>query len=231
VFFFFFFFYAWTLCVKPLEGLSTIESLKARWPHISLGIFAGLVLYLLFILKLRSLYGSDLRKVEFKLLRAGTDELQEQIQQDFFTKLVKINFKYIDQYYLQTQEQANKSFALSAFAAVVGLAIIVTGIIMMFLGRIQAAYLTTATGLVSEFISGAFFYLYNRTILKMSEYHQKLVLTQNIGLALKISETLPEAAKVQSQQKLIERLTENINLYLAHPPQDEQRTTAKQQAP
>src|SRR6185312_16701793 len=34
-------------------------------------------------------------------------QLQENLQEDFFTKLVNINFKYIDKYYLQTQVQAD----------------------------------------------------------------------------------------------------------------------------
>ena len=49
-------------------------------------------------------------------------------------------------------------------------------------------YVVTAAGILSEFIAAVFFYLYNKTIQKMREYHQKLVLTQNISLALKISD-------------------------------------------
>lgn len=140
------------------------------------------------------------------------------IEEDFFTKLVKINFRYIDQYYYQTQQQANKSFRLSAVAATVGFGIVIVGIVMMFWGIAQPAYVTTAVGLISEFVSAVFFYLYNRTILKMGEYHEKLVLTQNISVALKIAEGLPEKARIQSQQTLIERLTQDVNLYLSDNP-------------
>ncbi|MFQ2239231.1 TRADD-N-associated membrane domain-containing protein [Aeromonas dhakensis] len=156
-----------------------------------------------------------LRDVDFQLAKHGAEELQESIEEDFFNKLVKINFKYLDQYYLQTQEQADKSFRLTLFACFIGLAIIVTGIVMMFLDKTEPAYVTTAAGILSEFIAAVFFYLYNKTVQKMSQYHHKLVITQNISLALKISQELPDTEKSAAQNKLIDKLTENVNSLLA----------------
>lgn len=156
-----------------------------------------------------------LRDVDFQLAKHGAEELQESIQEDFFNKLVKINFKYLDQYYLQTQEQADKSFRLTLFACLIGLAIIVTGIVMMFMDKTEPAYVTTAAGIMSEFIAAVFFYLYNKTVQKMSQYHHKLVITQNISLALKITQELPNTEKSAAQNKLIEKLTENVNSLLA----------------
>jgi hypothetical protein len=78
----------------------------------------------------------------------------------------------------------------------------------------EAGYVATASGTLGEFIAAVFFYLYNRTITKMGEYHQKLVLTQNVSLALKISEELPEAEQVASRTKLIDYLSKDINLFL-----------------
>src|SRR5262249_26226932 len=151
-------------------------------------------------------------KVENDLINARTEELQQDKKRDFFVDLFQINFRYIDRYYRQTQQQANKSFLISAFASFVGLAIIVVGIVMMFKGETTPAYVTSGAGVVSEFISTIFFYLYNKTIAEMGEYHQKLVVTQNITVALKIAQDIEDGEKKsESQQKLIDRLTENIN--------------------
>ena len=55
----------------------------------------------------------------------------------------------------------------------------------------------------------------NRTVLKMSQYHQKLVITQNISLALKITEDMEDKdAKYESQLKIIDRITDDINKHL-----------------
>lgn len=158
------------------------------------------------------------RRVSVAGLSSKIEQLQDNLEADFFNNLVNLNFKYLDRYYLQTQIQANKSFLVSVVASLVGFAIIITGITMMYLGNTEPAYVTTGTGLVSEFIAAVFFYLYNRTIIKMSEYHQKLVLTQNIALALKISQGLPEPDRVKTQMSLVSSLTTDINNYLTIQP-------------
>jgi hypothetical protein len=180
-----------------------------------LGAFGMAALYALVMITVRQIIGSARRNLEHQITKARAEILKESIEEDFFTKLVKINFRYIDQYYYQTQQQADKSFRLSSVAATVGFGVMITGIIMMFLRITTSAYVTSAVGLISQFISAVFFYLYNRTILKMGQYHEKLVLTQNISVALKIAEGLPGEAKIQAQQNLIDRLTQDVNRYLA----------------
>ncbi|GIC79672.1 hypothetical protein FMO001_43990 [Moritella sp. F1] len=201
--------------MQAIQNVTTeITSVKAI-PVIILGGVTGVLIYGVLVGYIKLLFGVVVSKIDIKLAKEGAEELQEKIEENFFTKLVQINFKYIDQYYLQTQEQANKSFRLAMFACVSGLLIVTVGIVMMFQGKVEPAYVTTATGLLTEFIAAIFFYLYNKTIVKMSEYHQKLVITQNISLALKIAETLPEKERVESQQELIKKLTENVNQFLS----------------
>jgi hypothetical protein len=181
---------------------------------IVVGSFAGAFFYFYFIFSMKTTIASSLRNIKYKLIQSGADELKEKIDDNFFSQLVKINFKYLDQYYLQTQEQAEKSFRLSSAAAIIGLFIVIAGIIMMFFNKTEPAYVTTGAGVISEFIASVFFYLYNRTILKMSQYHQKLVLTQNISLALKITDEMDKETKSKSLELLIDRLSTDINKYL-----------------
>lgn len=178
------------------------------------GSIIGPFIYAYILGAFRFLLSSRLRHIDMELVKSGAIELQENIDQNFFTKLVQINFKYLDQYYLQTQEQANKSFILSAFASITGLIIIIVGIVMMYFEKTTPAYITTSAGILSEFIAAIFFYLYNKTILKMSQYHQKLVLTQNISLALKITDEMEPIEKNKAYALLIDRLTTDVNKYL-----------------
>jgi hypothetical protein len=185
-----------------------------KWLGVPVGAVSGLALYVAFVTMLRDVVRTQLRQLDRDLATAGVETLQEGLEEDFFTKLVKINFKYIDQYYLQTQSQADKSFTLCAAVAVAGFLVVGTGVVLMFRGQIQPAYLTAASGVLTEFVAAVFFYLYNRTILKMSEYHRKLVLTQNISVALKIAEGLPEPDRTRVQEQLVLRLSENVNALL-----------------
>jgi hypothetical protein len=145
----------------------------------------------------------------------GVIELQENVSENYFDKLVETNHGYINIYYQQTQEQADKSFGLAMFASKSGLAIVALGIVLMYFDKMPSAYLTTSAGILSEFVAAIFYYLYNRTILKMSQYHQKLLLTQNISLALKISDEMPIEAKAKIQETIIDRLTFDINKFLS----------------
>ncbi|PBJ08285.1 hypothetical protein [Flavobacterium sp. ACN6] len=167
---------------------------------------------------------AKISKNKLKLIEIGATELKQNLnsedEKDFFTQLVQINFKYLDQYYLQTQEQADKSFWISAIASIVGFLVIITGIILMYnRENNDSGYVATAAGVLSQFIAAIFFYLYNKTILKMSQYHQKLVITQNISLALKTADLLKDS-KEKVLETLIDRLTMDVNKYLSNSIED-----------
>lgn len=172
-------------------------------------VYVGLV-------KLYKLYYERYRnEIEYKLITWGANKLQENIQDDFFNTLVKLNFKYLDQYYLQTKNQANKSFILTAIAVVVGFLVIIVGIIFLLFNERDAGYISACAGIIIEFISSIFFYFYNRTIQAMSEYHKKLVLSQNVSLALKVTEDFNEDHKYLSRMEVIKEITKDINKHLA----------------
>ncbi len=160
-------------------------------------------------------YRFMLKRVAAETIETRAESLQDDLDKDFFNNLVKINFKYIDKYYLQTQIQADKAFSMSAIAAFIGFSVMIAGIVQMYIGKLEPAYVTTITGVISEFIAAVFFYLYNKTILKMAEYHRKLVLTQNIGLALRITKDLPDEQRWSSQTALVDRLSADINSLVA----------------
>ncbi len=187
----------------------------------SFGLFVGYMAYLGLRWAVRSKLRDEIKAQDQILGGVDLDNLQETLEEDFFTKLVKINFRYIDQYYLQTQSQADKSFVLCATVAVIGLLILIAGIALMFSGLTTPAYVTVASGVTGEFIASVFFYLYNRTILKMGQYHHKLVITQNVSIALKIAEGLPDAERILAQQELVKRLTEDVNRLLTSPGESE----------
>lgn len=48
----------------------------------------------------------------------------------------------------------------------------------------------------------------------MSKYHNKLVLSQNISIALKVADTLPSDDKVKAKNVIIQELLKNINSHL-----------------
>lgn len=200
--------------IKLLRSNLEYLSITTIIPYIIIGAFIAAFIYVYFTFGFRLTAQNKLRSIKFRLAQLGAEELKENIEENFFTKLVQINFKYLDQYYLQTQEQADKSFRLASFASISGLVIILIGIMMMYTNSTQPAYVTTGAGIISQFISAIFFFLYNKTILKMSQYHQKLVITQNISLALKMTDDMDKESKTKALELIIDRLTTDVNKYL-----------------
>src|SRR5271166_1844805 len=162
----------------------------------------------------KSVLVREIQESDRELIKFGLKELSADKDQ-FFTRLVTINFTYLDLYYRQTKQQANKSFWVSVVAAVAGFGMVIAGIYLLYANKVESGYVTTASGAISQFIAAVFFYLYNRTILSMSQYHQKLVITQNVSLALKTAENLSDPEKATAKVAIIRELTKNVNSYLS----------------
>lgn len=175
---------------------------------ISLSIAVFFVAYFVFLLEMQE---SSLRR---SILEYESEYIKEDVEEDIFENSIKMSYKYLDQYYLQTREQAQRGFFVTVCVAIFGALLIGVGIVAMFLGLAQPSVITCAAGVITEFIAAVFFYLYNRTISSMSKYHNKLVLSQNISIALKIADSLPEEDKVKTKDLIVTELLKDINSHL-----------------
>ena len=141
-------------------------------------------------------------------------QLQRNMEKDLYETSIQMSYKYLDQYYRETREQASRGFFITLIVSIIGTLIMVIGIISMFFNATSAAYVTTASGVIIEFISSIFFHLYNKTIQSMGNYHNKLVLSQNVAIALKVSETIDGPEKNAVKRDMIRALTADINQHI-----------------
>lgn len=153
-------------------------------------------------------------QLEGAILGYESQNIQDEVDEDIYESSIKMSYKYLDQYYHQTREQAGKGFLITLCVAVGGAIIIAVGIIAMFLGKAEPAYLTTACGVITEFIASIFFYLYNRTVQSMGDYHNKLVLSQNIAIALKVSDSISLEKQDEVKAGMVKELLSNINEHI-----------------
>lgn len=113
--------------------------------------------------------------------KSYTDKLEETEGDDIFKYLLLIDTSALDGYVNQTRLQAEQSFQLSKYVAIVGFVLISIGIVLgiysSYMGRngLEAAYLASLAGILTEFISGVFFYLYNRTLQQLNLFHDKML--------------------------------------------------------
>ena len=179
-----------------------------------ISIVLGALIGCIFAIINNLLFEMSESSIRMRILEHESINAQSAIEEDIFENSIKMSYKYLDQYYLQTREHAQRGFFVTVCVAVLGAVLIFIGIIAMFFEKIEPSYITCASGIITEFIAAIFFYLYNKTISSMSKYHNKLVLSQNISIALKVADSLPTEDKIKTKSIIITELLKDINIYL-----------------
>jgi phosphate/sulfate permease len=109
----------------------------------------------------------------------------------YFDLLVQINVENLASYYTLVKVHTSKSFTTAIVVGVIGFIFVIAGLVAGFIGIGNTpviSYIATGSGVITEFIAGVFFYLYNRTVRQMKEYHDSLLTVQNILLSFKLVE-------------------------------------------
>lgn len=142
-------------------------------------------------------------------------QIQEQVNEDFTESLLKLSYKYLDQYYLQVRQQANRSFLITLIFALLGGAVLIAGVIgVLFFELSNSGYVAVAAGLITNFITAVAFYLYNKTVASMRAYHSRLVLAQNLAIAIRAAELLPDTERAGQLSLIIQQLIQDYNKHL-----------------
>jgi hypothetical protein len=122
----------------------------------------------------------------------------------YFDKLVQINIENLAAYYRLVKVHTDKSFLVSLCVGVVGFLLIICGLLFGFGNSKDLAYISSGSGVLTEFIASVFFYLYNRTVQQMKGYHDSLLAVQNILLSFKlVGDTRDESEKVKMVTQML----------------------------
>lgn len=134
--------------------------------------------------------------------RNGTDS--------HFDALVNINIENLAEYYRLVKIHTNKSFLASLSVAFIGFFLIVAGLTCGYLLKEQEvlSYVATGSGVIMEFVSASFFYLYSKTVRQLKGYHDSLIDVQNMLLSFRLIESTSD---VQSKVKLVEKMMDYLS--------------------
>ena len=118
-----------------------------------------------------------------------------------FKYLLLINLASLESYVTQTRLQAEQSFRLSRVVATIGFSLLAAGVVIgifsqLFMQRgLEVAYLASVAGLITEFISGVFFYLYNKTLQQINLFHAALQSSQKIAMSFMMTSLIKDEAQ------------------------------------
>lgn len=114
------------------------------------------------------------------------------------------NQSYIDAYYKTNQTHVNWSFWASLTALVTGLAVLIIGIGLALTGSSEAvSTITTSAGVITQFISAGFFYLYNRNLKQLNVFYVKLIQNQDMLFVFGLIGHIPEEERPDVVKGLI----------------------------
>lgn len=126
-----------------------------------------------------------------------------------FDSLVSINISNLEEYYDLVKMSNKKSFNVSLYMSILGVILIIGGLVYSYFNtdNERITFIATAAGITIEIISGLLFYLYNKTVIQLKDYHDSLLDVQNILLSFKlIDELKDEENKSQIMKQMIEFL-------------------------
>src|SRR5262249_12844714 len=167
-------------------------ALSHRWFNISgdillaLDVLAGGLVFGFMVYQQSEISGNiDQLKMERKIqerspfrvpaaITTGEGSQQQDTQISYFDRLVDINLTNLGAYYGMVKIHANRSFLPSLAAGAVGFLLIILSVLIGLLAKAEhtpVTYVSAISGVISEFISGVFFYLYNKTVRQLKEYH------------------------------------------------------------
>lgn len=144
-----------------------------------------------------------------KRIYLGFPETVDQ-RPEYFDSLVKINIENLAAYYSLVKVHTSQSFKISLISSTIGFGLIVAGLIVGYRQDDKTiGYMASGSGILIEFISGILFYLYNKTVRQLKDYHDSLIGVQNILLSFKLIEsTSDEKVKAEMVGKMLEYLVQ-----------------------
>lgn len=109
---------------------------------------------------------------------------------EVFKYMLLLNCLECQTYVTEIQLQAHQSFRWSTYAGIAGFILVSMSLMAAFtahmLGRtgLEITLLSGLAGVLTTFISTIFFYLYNRTLHRMDDFHVQLRETQKLIVSL-----------------------------------------------
>lgn len=145
-------------------------------------------------------------------LQKERDELTKKIENDdkldiFHT--IQLSLNQLNEYYTINKSQAKRSFQFSMFSIVIGLATIICGIWFIYLGNknVELSVIVTTSGILLEFVGGAYFLMYKRSMNQVNFFFGQLIKIQDTMLAINLAKDIKQENK---SDKVIENIIKSL---------------------
>lgn len=163
-------------------------------------IIAGIIAFTITIF-LASKESKNIKKETEDTLK----DIQNQSDYDVFKLLYK-NVRESTEYYIISKRQANKSFTLAIISCILGVLIYICGFVIVSAFDKDIIIFTTIAGSVVELITGLSFWVYNKCIKQLSEYHKRLSSTEKYLTSIQMADKMSDSKKEEMYKWLIQNV-------------------------
>ena len=137
---------------------------------------------------------------------------------DSVVDIIRLNLNQITEYYTINKNQARRSFSFSASVILLGFITIIAAIIVTFVRedkQIEISIISGISGILLQFIGGANFVLYNRTVEQSNRFYKQLTRIQDTMLAVELCKQIKDKDKnLELMDKLITNLIQRSSIEL-----------------
>lgn len=172
----------------------TQKDFRSDWRYLLVLAAIGLVTG--FILRTGRLFKMAGIEVELQPIREQRRVIEERMKDSQgsgsapdILNVVQLGLNQLTEYYTINKSQARNSFTASLAAVVLGFLTLVVAYFLALRNR-QVATVTALSGILLQFLGGAYFYLYNMSLKQLNFFYGELVKLQDTMLAIKLCDEL-----------------------------------------
>lgn len=150
---------------------------------------------------------------EIKKLNIEREEIKPTIETKKELEIfdtIHLTLNQLNEHYEINKAQAKSSFRFSIFAIVIGLITIISGIWMFYFNtspNINVTVLTEASGFISEFIGGAYLFMYTKSMEQVNFSFNQLIKTQDTMLSINLAKNMELKEK---EAELVEKIITSL---------------------
>lgn len=126
-----------------------------------------------------------------------------------FQYLLLMDLESLEAYITDTRIQARHSFRLCVFVALCGALLLFVAVglgiasqVVPHMPPLQIAYLTAVAGIITQLISGVFFYFYQMTLRQINLFHSQLESSRKVCISLYLQSLMTGSPTEQNKAKL-----------------------------
>jgi protein-S-isoprenylcysteine O-methyltransferase Ste14 len=148
----------------------------------------------------------DQKVVELKQERIAIQEKISEKTAPNIIDIIQLNLNQLDEYYTINKTQARNSFYTSLFLIFLGFFTITVAIVISLSNpslNIGIPVISGISGVLLQFIGGANFFIYSKTLEQVNRFYNNLIKTQDTMLAIELCRQIDDEKK---RRNLIERV-------------------------